>query len=114
MKSLIKAVAVALALTAPVASFAQSSQPVTRADVRAQLVQLERAGYNPAIANDEAYPSDLQAAEARVAAQSPVAQGDTSGVGGIASGSAAVGAPAYKSEAERTGPHSIYFGQEPE
>ena len=49
MKSLIKAVAIAAILAAPVASFAQSSdQPVTRAEVRNQLIQLEQAGYNPA------------------------------------------------------------------
>ena len=47
MKTLISAVVVAAALVAPVASFAQSNQPLTRAEVRAQLVQLEKAGYNP-------------------------------------------------------------------
>ena len=48
MKSLIQAVVVAAALAAPVAVFAQSNQPVTRAQVRAELVQLEKAGYHPA------------------------------------------------------------------
>ncbi|MDI7047487.1 DUF4148 domain-containing protein, partial [Escherichia coli] len=53
MKSLIKAVAIAAILAAPVASFAQSSQqPLTRAEVRRQLIQLELAGYNPATSND--------------------------------------------------------------
>jgi hypothetical protein len=68
-KSLVKALIVAAALVAPLASFAQSNQPLTRAQVRAELVQLEKAGYNPATANDYDYPANIQAAEARVAAQ---------------------------------------------
>jgi hypothetical protein len=67
MNSLIKAVAIALVLAAPVASFAQSSQPVTRAEVRADLARVEQAGYDP---HDWVhYPQNIQAAEARVAAQ---------------------------------------------
>jgi len=68
MKSLINAVALAALIAVPVASFAQSNQPLTRAQVRAELVQLEKAGYNPTI-EDPYYPADIQAAEARVAAQ---------------------------------------------
>jgi hypothetical protein len=74
MKSLIKAVALAAVLAAPVVSFAQSNEPVTRAQVRAELVQLEKAGYNPSLANDDDYPANIQAAEARVAAQNGNAQ----------------------------------------
>jgi hypothetical protein len=103
MKSLIQVIAVAAVLVAPVASFAQSNQPATRAQVRAELVQLEKAGYNPAAADDATYPADIQAAEARVVAQN----GATSGVGGVVSGSSASGAPAA---AATTGPRSIYFG----
>jgi Tfp pilus assembly protein PilE len=69
MKSLIQAVAIAAVLAVPVASFAQSNQPVTRAQVRAELVQVEQAGYNPSHGRDPYYPSDIQAAEARVASQ---------------------------------------------
>lgn len=47
-------------------AYAQSSEPVTRAQVRDELIQLEKAGYNPA-AKDNHYPEKLQAAEARVA-----------------------------------------------
>jgi hypothetical protein len=47
MKSIIKAFAIAALVAAPLASFAQSSQPVTRAQVREELAQLEKAGYNP-------------------------------------------------------------------
>ncbi|ACD20934.1 DUF4148 domain-containing protein [Paraburkholderia phytofirmans] len=75
MKSLIKAVALVAVFAAPVASFAQSEQPVTRAEVKAQLKQIEQAGYNPAVATDSTYPADIQAAEARVAAQNSGAAG---------------------------------------
>ena len=85
MKSLISAVVVAAALVAPVASFAQSNQPLTRAEVRAQLVQLEKAGYNPATANVDDYPANIQAAEARVAAQ------NGSGYGSATNGSSQAG-----------------------
>jgi hypothetical protein len=82
MKSLIQAVVVAAALAAPVAVFAQSNQPLTRAQVRAELVQLENAGYN--------YPADVQAAEAKVAAQNAAA----TGYGGVVTGSSDAGRPA--------------------
>ena len=90
MKSLIKAVVIAAVLAVPAVSFAQSNQPVTRAQVRAELVQLEKAGYNPGRANDPHYPDDILAAEAKVAAQN----GATSGYGGVVSGSSDAGRPA--------------------
>jgi opacity protein-like surface antigen len=91
MKSLIKAVALAVVIAAPVASFAQSNQPVTRAEVKAQLRQLEQAGYDPAASTDASYPADIQAAEARVAAQNATAQAGTTGYGPSASGSSQAG-----------------------
>jgi cytochrome c556 len=90
VKSLIQAVVIAAALAAPVAVFAQSNAPLTRAQVRAELVQLEKAGYNPARGEDPYYPADIQAAEAKVAAQN----GATSGYGGVVSGSSDAGRPA--------------------
>jgi len=90
MKSLIQAVVVAAALAAPVAVFAQSSQPVTRAQVRAELVQLEKAGYHVGDSDNTHYPAAIQAAEAKVAAQN----GATSGYGGVVSGSSDAGRPA--------------------
>jgi Domain of unknown function (DUF4148) len=89
MKSLIQAVVVAAALAAPVAAFAQANPPVTRAQVRAELIQLEKAGYNPSRGQDPYYPADLQAAEAKVAAQNAAR-----GVGGVAGGSSDAGRPA--------------------
>ena len=91
MKSLIKAVALAVVFAAPVASFAQSEQPLTRAEVKAQLRQLEQAGYNPAASTDATYPADIQAAEARVAAQNATARADTTGYGPSASGASQTG-----------------------
>jgi len=64
MKALIYTT-LAVALATPVISFAQTAEPVTRAEVRADLVQLENAGYRP-VSQDATYPSDIQAAEARV------------------------------------------------
>ncbi|GBH26847.1 hypothetical protein BvRS1_38960 [Burkholderia vietnamiensis] len=71
MKNLIRAVLISCALSAPVVAFAQNTNgPVTRAEVRADPARVERAGYRP-IGNDPFYPSDNQAAEAKVAAQRP-------------------------------------------
>lgn len=88
MKSLIRGVVVAAALAMPVAVFAQANQLVTRTQVRAELIQLEKAGYNPARGEDPSYPADIQAAEAKVAAQNAA-----TGVGGIVSGSSDAGRP---------------------
>ncbi|MCP3715864.1 MULTISPECIES: DUF4148 domain-containing protein [unclassified Paraburkholderia] len=84
MKSLVQAVVIAAALAAPVAVFAQSNQPVTRAQVRADMIQVEKAGFNPARSNPNEYPANIQAAEARVAAQN-------SAVGGVNNGSSQAG-----------------------
>ena len=89
MKSLIHAVVVTAALAAPVTVFAQANTPATRAQVRAELIQLEKAGYHVASGNDSTYPAEIQAAEAKVAAQN-----DATGVGGSASGSSDSGRPA--------------------
>jgi Domain of unknown function (DUF4148) len=105
MKSLIKAVALAVVIAAPIASFAQSNQPLTRAQVRAELVQLEKAGYNPFHASDVTYPADVQAAEARIAAQKgeSSAATDVGGVGGDLSASG--------HSVASSGTKSIYFGR---
>lgn len=93
MKSIVKAVAVALVLAAPVASFAQSSanRPLTRAEVRADLERVVAAGYRPT--DWRHYPENIQTVQARLAAQDAVAgaapqaavapQADATGVGGV-------------------------------
>ncbi len=87
MQSLIQAVVVAAALAAPVAAFAQSNQPVTRAQVRAELVQLKQTGWRPG--DHTTYPAQIQAAEAKVAAEN-----NATGVGGVVSDSSDAGHPA--------------------
>lgn len=110
MKSLIKAVAIAAVLAIPAVSFAQSNQPVTRAQVRAELVQLEKAGYNPAVSSDPTYPEDIQAAEAKVAAQNgaAVAQAPAAdtGYGAAMNGSSQSGAAAKPLNPTQ----DVYFG----
>jgi hypothetical protein len=90
LKSLISAVTLASALAAPAVSFAQSNEPVTRAQVRAELIQVEKAGYQVGDGDHTSYPAGIQAAEARVAAQN----GAASGYGGVTSGSSEAGLPA--------------------
>ena len=107
MKTLISAVVVAAALVAPVASFAQSNQPVTRAQVRAELVQLEKAGYNP-VNDNFAYPANIQAAQARVDAQDGTAQAANSGYGAPTAGSSQAGRAA--SPISKSDRNSVYFG----
>jgi Domain of unknown function (DUF4148) len=105
MNSLIKAVAVALTIAAPLASFAQTSQPTTRAQVNAELKQLEAAGYRPGGGNDPYYPADLQAAQARIAAGGGAnVQTPAQDVGGVTSGAA------HSGHGDVTGKKSIYFG----
>ncbi|MFP3569037.1 DUF4148 domain-containing protein [Paraburkholderia sp. SIMBA_030] len=104
MKSLIHAALIACALATPIVSFAQNATaPLTRAEVRADLVRVEQAGYRPA-ANDVYYPADIQAAEARVQTQDATAPA-SSGAGGVPDGSSQAGAPQANA-----GSHSIYFG----
>ncbi|HEY1999324.1 DUF4148 domain-containing protein [Paraburkholderia sp.] len=85
MKSLIEAAVIAALITAPLAAFAQSDQqPLTRAEVRADLARVEKAGYNP---NDWMhYPENIQAAEARVAAEKAGGQADNGGYGAGSNG----------------------------
>jgi hypothetical protein len=101
MKALI-CTTLALVLAAPAISFAQTTdQPVTRAQVRADLIQVENAGWRPN-SQDAYYPADIQAAEARVHSGNT-----TAGYGGAAengtsmsqpSTSGAVVAPVYKGQ----------------
>ncbi|MFD1560931.1 DUF4148 domain-containing protein [Paraburkholderia silviterrae] len=113
MKALISALLISCALAAPVCAFAQANAaadtastngPVTRAEVRADLVRLEQAGYRPA-AKDINYPDDIQHAEAIVAQQD--AQSAAGAVGGVSmAGSSDSGAQGSSGPAGQ----SIYFG----
>ncbi|NLP62915.1 DUF4148 domain-containing protein [Paraburkholderia sacchari] len=118
MKALISALLVSCALAAPVCAFAQANAastsstsstsstngPVTRAEVRADLVRVEQVGYRPAAA-DNSYPDDIQRAEA-IVAQDQAKPGDGA-VGGVAlSGSSDSGSHATP----RADTRSIYAG----
>jgi hypothetical protein len=73
MKTLLKVGAlIAAFVAAPIVSFAQQSQPLTRAQVRADLVAVEKAGYNPS--DDLHYPENIQRAERIIAEQNAAAQ----------------------------------------
>lgn len=86
MSKLLPTVVVAAILAAPVISFAQSSeQSLTRAQVRAELIELEHAGYKPQ------NPGEFQAAEGRVNAERRVGS-DTSGYGAPVAGTSESGA----------------------
>ncbi|WNC93169.1 DUF4148 domain-containing protein [Paraburkholderia sp. FT54] len=100
MKSHFYAALVTGLLALPTVSFAQdASVSVTRADVQADLIRLEQAGYRPSRLN---YPADIQTAEARLNAQEVTASNNT-GVGGVSDGSSQVSAPTTI-----VGAHSIY------
>jgi hypothetical protein len=89
MKSLIQtvAIAIAVALAFPIASFAQSNEPATRAQVQVQLAPLEQAGYDTA--GD--HPHD--AAGIQVTETSVDQHGDISGgYGGVDDGASQSGA----------------------
>ncbi|MCP3707724.1 DUF4148 domain-containing protein [Paraburkholderia sp. CNPSo 3274] len=102
MKSLGQTFVILTVLAAPVVSFAQSNSGVTPEQVRAELIQLEQAGYRPGDGDNTNYPADIQAAEARVAAQN-----GASGYGGMPGGGAsASGAPTAGDSMK-----PIYFGQ---
>jgi hypothetical protein len=64
MKLSIKAIIAAATVLLPALAFAQSNVPLTRAQVRAQLIELEKAGYNPVDDCTGDCPEGLARAEA--------------------------------------------------
>ena len=96
-KSIVPAIAIAAVLAVPGFAQAREDGPVTRAQVRAELVQVERAGYNPA-SDDITYPANIQAAQARVDAQQGVA---ATSYGGAGEGASASGHASRLSALER-------------
>lgn len=110
MKSLIETAVIAALAAAPLSALAQSDQPVTRAQVREELVQLEKAGYNPTSRADNIhYPAEIQAALARVAAQNGTVQAATSGVGGTTDGASQSGRRAQTAASTYSPP--VYIAQ---
>ncbi|KWE92940.1 DUF4148 domain-containing protein [Burkholderia territorii] len=103
---LIAALLVAASAAVSVPALAREAV-VTRAQVHAELVQLQQAGYVPGRANDPHYPDDLQAALTRIhAIDTAVADTAASGYGADAAATTQSGSRAVARVAER----SIYFG----
>jgi hypothetical protein len=74
MKPLIFLTLAVSALASPILTSAQtSSGELTRAQVEAQVVCIEHAGYRPG-GSDNDYPVEIQAAEAKLAAQADAAR----------------------------------------
>lgn len=105
MKSFVFTIVATSALAIPVAAFSQSDATTTRAQVQAELQQLEQAGYDPAKGENPNYPADIQAAEARVSAAN-----SATGYGGAASGSSSFGSRATARPASEDEMHQLYFG----
>jgi hypothetical protein len=103
---LAQSLVVAALIAIPALSFAQTNHPLTRADVRAELVQLQKAGYNPASDNTQ-YPNNIQSALARIAAESGSA---AAAYGGAAQGSSASGSRPEMTRAPATEPDVVGLG----
>ncbi|WGY66939.1 DUF4148 domain-containing protein [Burkholderia cepacia] len=104
---LIAALLVAVSASAAAPAFADQAV-VSRAQVRAELVQLEQAGYRPGRANDPHYPDDLQAALTRIHANDAVAA-DSSASSGYGRDTEATTQSGNR-PATRIAERSIYFG----
>ncbi|MEX3943959.1 DUF4148 domain-containing protein [Paraburkholderia sp. BR10937] len=105
----------ASAVAVPAYSFAQSTQPLTRAEVRADLVRVEQAGYSPGRGDDIDYPADIQAAESKVAAAQYAQDSAQRDMGGVSmAGSSAAGSRTHTpAPSTCVGPASYcmtYFG----
>jgi hypothetical protein len=100
MKSLVCAVVAAAALSASFGAVAQTDAPLTRAQVREELVQLEKAGYK-LDSSGPFYPAEFQAAQARANTE------DASGIGSQVAPGVHAGRPAT---AVRVPDNSIFFG----
>ncbi|EAY71227.1 hypothetical protein BDAG_04054 [Burkholderia dolosa AU0158] len=76
MKRPIHAIAIAIALSAPLVVHAQSAQPLTRAQVHAEVKALKQAGFQ---SSDWFYPASIVAAEAKIAQQRAAGYGNDRG-----------------------------------
>jgi len=69
MKLVLYALATLSVAAVPAVSLAQSGKPLTRAQVIAELIEVEHAGFHPGSVDYVEYPGNLQAAEAHIAAK---------------------------------------------
>jgi hypothetical protein len=60
----------------PALSCAQSHDPITRAEVRADLISVDEAGYRPVLGRDNNYPANIlgSGSESRVAGPQPLVE----------------------------------------
>lgn len=98
MKTLVHTVCAVALVALPIASLAQSNEPLTRAQVQAEIAQLQQAGFNPANANTVDFPSSMPAADASAAGQG-------SGYGPGTNGTSQMGRPVTP-----TGMKPVFFG----
>jgi hypothetical protein len=110
VKKLHKSIICLAIVGTPLAAMAQTNNhPLTRAEVRQELVDAENAGYKPG-ASDPYYPADIQAAEKREQQMHAEAAAKTSkplehtGYGASTGGASASGV------AHTRGVSSTYFG----
>lgn len=103
---------IAAIVLVPTAAFAQTNGALTRAEVRADLVRVEQAGYMPGAGDSTNYPADIQAAESRIAA--PNDQLANQSFGGVAMrGTSAAGSAHANAQPTCVGPVSFctpFFG----
>ena len=98
MKTLVHTVCAVAVIAVPIASLAQSDAGLTRAQVQAEIAQLQQAGFNPANANTVDFPANMQPSDASAAGQS-------SGYGPATNGTSQMGRPA-----STTGIKPVFFG----
>jgi hypothetical protein len=116
MKTLARLVLAIGAIAGPVVSFAQSTEPITRAQVYADLVRIEEAGYHVGDGDNTTYPAQIQLAESKIAARDNQ-QAANNAVGGTTiNGTSAAGTrvdPMKATPTSCSGPASycnIFFG----
>jgi Domain of unknown function (DUF4148) len=116
MKTLARLVLASLAFCIPVVGFAQNTAPVTRAQVRAELIRLEQAGYHVGDGDQTTCPVQIQAAEAKIAAQDSQQVANNAVGGTTMNSTSAVGSALHlpkPSPSSCVGPESycnIFFG----
>jgi hypothetical protein len=105
-KSLVPVIVIASALAAPSFAFAQNSSPITRSEVKAELVQFEQAGYKPDSGDNATYPVSIQAAAQRMS--TPNGETATS-YGSPSNGTSHAGVRTVVPATND--PQSVYFGR---
>jgi hypothetical protein len=117
MKTIRQMAAVAALVATPLVAFAQSdmqsSDSLSRAQVKQDQLQVERAGYNNSVGDQTSYPREAQAAEARIGTEQ-VREAERGGYGGVMPGSSASGSPDMPMQPAHTGGATgtkpVYFG----